>query len=39
MTAVSGVPTMPHISRLASLRRREFLKRASALSVAGTAAP
>ena len=30
---------MPHISKLASLRRREFLQRASALSVAGTAAP
>ncbi len=30
---------MAHVSRLASLRRREFLQRASALSVAGTAAP
>ncbi|OWQ91582.1 Tat pathway signal protein [Roseateles aquatilis] len=30
---------MTHLSKLASLRRREFLKRASALSVAGTAAP
>ncbi|UXH80087.1 DUF1501 domain-containing protein [Roseateles amylovorans] len=30
---------MAHVSRLAALRRREFLKRASALSVAGTAAP
>jgi uncharacterized protein (DUF1501 family) len=30
---------MAHVSRLASLKRREFLKHASALSVAGTAAP
>ncbi|WP_343632851.1 DUF1501 domain-containing protein [Roseateles sp.] len=30
---------MPHVSKLPALRRREFLKRASALSVAGTAAP
>ena len=30
---------MSHISKLPALRRREFLKRASALSVAGTAAP
>lgn len=30
---------MAHVSKLASLQRREFLKRASALSVAGTAAP
>ncbi|MBO9686471.1 DUF1501 domain-containing protein [Roseateles chitosanitabidus] len=30
---------MSHISQLPALRRREFLKRASALSVAGTAAP
>ena len=30
---------MTHISKLPSLRRREFLKRASAVSIAGTAAP
>jgi len=30
---------MTHVSRLASLQRREFLKHASALSIAGTAAP
>ncbi|UXH80089.1 DUF1501 domain-containing protein [Roseateles amylovorans] len=30
---------MAHVSRLGALKRREFLKRASALSVAGTAAP
>jgi uncharacterized protein (DUF1501 family) len=30
---------MAHVSRLASLQRREFLKRASALSVAGAATP
>jgi uncharacterized protein (DUF1501 family) len=30
---------MTHISKLPALRRREFLKRASAVSIAGTAAP
>ena len=30
---------MAHVSKLPALHRREFLKRASALSVAGTAAP
>lgn len=30
---------MTHLSKLPALRRREFLKRASAVSIAGTAAP
>ncbi len=30
---------MAHVSKLGAMQRREFLKRASALSVAGTAAP
>ena len=36
---ITGDLPVAHVSKLPSLHRREFLKRASAVSVAGAAAP